>query len=764
MLSQMMISIFFIMNVGFCFAQISHIKESNGAVDFQPNIQPTLEILRVAGKITIDGELNDPGWNGAATASNFSETYPDEKAKPSVHTEVLVTYDDAHLYLAFKVEDDPSKIRTSMRDRDEMWSDDYVGILLDTYGDASWAYFLFANPLGIQGDSRFSSTGGEDDSFNIVYYSKGQITSSGYQVEMAIPFRSLRFPDRDEQNWRATFWITHPRDSRRTYSWAAIDRDEPCFLCQYGTLKGLKGIKSGKNIEFLPSVVSSQFGSLNDSENPTAGFNNEGLEGDLALGLKYNFTSNLTADLAFNPDFSQVEADVAQIDVNSTFALFFPERRPFYQEGSDLFRTFIRAVYTRSMNNPIVAAKLTGRFNRTSVAYMGAVDESTPIILPFEEQSAILSTDTRSTTNIFRFKQTFLEDSYVGALLTDRRLSGGGSGTVVGIDGTVRFLKNYRFEWQYVASHTEEPSDSTLSLEIEEQLGEQFQFNKDRHTGAFDGESFWGNALYASVERDARTWNFDVDYWQWSPTFRADNGFVTGNDRRQALVWTGLNFWPKSKFLDRISPNVNYGRIWNYNGVRKDEWVQSSINANLKAQTFLWISYVFSTERFADMDFSGIRRLMMNVNSNFSDPIRVGFFFARGRSIYRDFDDPQLGISTNFDIWATIKPTQRWIIQPSFNFSKLRPMGGGENFFSGYIFRTRLNYQFNRQLFFRLVVQYNDFSKKLEFDPLLTYRINAFTAFFIGSTLDYRSNFDQVSGYKLSSRQFFMKFQYLYQL
>lgn len=757
-------AIFIVCSFTFCLAQLKDPATSkNDEEEFQANFQPTLEIFQVAGPITIDGELNDPGWNGAAKATNFSETFPGEKTKPPIETEVLITYDDTHLYLAFIVEDEPGRIRASLRDRDEMWSDDYVGILLDTYGDASWAYFIFSNPLGIQGDSRFSSSGGEDDSFDVIYDSKGKITDHGYQVEMAIPFRNLRFPDRNEQTWRATFWITHPRDSRRTYSWAAIDRNEPCFLCQYGTLKGIRNVKSGKNIEFLPSIVSSQSGSLNDSGDPNSGFNNGKIDGDFSLGLKYNITSVLTADLTFNPDFSQVEADVAQIDVNTTFALFFPERRPFFQEGSDLFRTFVRTVYTRSINNPIGAGKITGRFNRTSIAYIGGVDENTPFILPFEEQSAILNTDLNSTSNILRIKQTFLEDSYFGVMLTDRRLDEGGSGTVVGTDGVVRFLKNYRFEWQFLASHTEEPSDSTLSVDIEDQLENQTTFNGGKHTVVYDGESFWGRAIYASIERDARKWNFDLEYWEWSPTFRADNGFVTSNDRRQAIFWTGYNFWLKTGLVDRMTPNFNLGRAWNFNEVRKDQWIQLSINANLKAQTFIWLSYIFSQERFANKDFSGIQRLMMNVNSNFSDPLRLGFFLSHGRSIFRDFDDPQLGNGTNVSAWGTIKPQQRLIIQPEFRFSQLSPLKGGEDFFSGYIFRTRLNYQFTRELFIRLVVQYNDFSQNIEIDPLLTYRVNAFTAFFIGSTHDYK-NFEETSGFTQSARQFFLKFQYLYQL
>jgi len=157
---------------------------------------------------------------------------------------VLVTYDDDNLYLAFIAHDDPSTIRAALRDRDEMWSDDYFGILLDTYGDASWAVYLFANPYGVQRDTRCAVTSGEDSSYDLLYYTEGKITDTGYVIEMRIPFASLRFPDAEEQEWRATFWRTRPRGSREQYTWAAISRDNSCFLCQYGTLTGIQGVKS----------------------------------------------------------------------------------------------------------------------------------------------------------------------------------------------------------------------------------------------------------------------------------------------------------------------------------------------------------------------------------------------------------------------------------------------------------------------------------------------------------------------------------------
>jgi len=248
---------------------------------FRPNIKPSLAITRAAGPIAIDGELGDPGWAGAARAMNFAEVSPRESVRPEVETEVWITYDAAILYVAFIAKDDPRSVRSSLTDRDAMYQDDYIGILLDTYGDASWAYHLFANPKGIQGDQRFSAGRGEDSRFDIIYTSDGKLTADGYVVEMAIPFASLRFPDRPVQIWRAIFWRNRPRSSEQEITWAVTRRGDPCNLCQYGTLTGIEGIKPGGALELIPAAVATQSGALDDDDDPASGFRNGKVDSDL---------------------------------------------------------------------------------------------------------------------------------------------------------------------------------------------------------------------------------------------------------------------------------------------------------------------------------------------------------------------------------------------------------------------------------------------------------------------------------------------------
>jgi hypothetical protein len=725
---------------------------------FNPQFHPTLEVRPLEGQIKIDGELNDTGWLNAARATGFSEITPDNLARPPVETEVLLAYDEKQLYLAFVAADsDPGAIRSSLCDRDEMYNDDYVGVMIDPYGDAALAFELISNPIGVQGDG-LQSLGTEDMSIDLVFYSAGRITERGYQVEMAIPFNSLRFPDKPSQVWRATFFRTHPRESRRQYSWAAIDLDDPCLLCQLGTLTGIHNVRPGGKTELLPSVIGFQSGALRDADDPNSGFENNDPDGEASLGVRYAITPSLTAEGSWNPDFSQVESDPAELDVNETFALFFPERRPFFQEGSDLFDTWYDLFYTRSINDPLFAARLTGRMSRTSFAYIVAHDEHSPVILPFEERSVVIRSLGKSTTNVVRFRQTFLENSYAGIMGTDRRLEGGGASTTFGADGVCTFFKKYRFEWQFLASCTEEPNDTALTEGINDLL-----FDNDKHTAAYDGEEFWGHAFYTSFERSAKHWSFDLDYWETSPTFRADNGFVTRNNSRQVCFDTYYDFYPTSPLLDQLEPGFEAGRIWNFDGLRKDEWLSPWLYLLFKGQTELRISYLYSRENYRGIKFDRMDRLELNLDSEFSDPLKLGFYMVVGPRIARNEDPPVMGNAFDFEASMDIKPIDRLLLEPEYQFSRLTRQDDGSEIFSGYILRSRLNYQFTRELFLRLVVQYDDFDKDLTVEPLVSYKLNPFTIFYLGSLHDYR-DYESPHDLKQTSRQFFLKFQYLFRI
>ncbi len=741
--------------------------------DFTPQFDPKLDIKPAAGKIIIDGFINDEGWQSAARATNFSEVSPGDQIKPPVQSEAWMTYDKENLYVALIAKDDPSTVRVSMRDRDNIFQDDYFGVMIDTYGDFAWGYEIFVNPLGIQGDLRMVNSGNEDMSFDIVFESKGMVTDSGYQVELAIPFSSLRFPDKKVQIWRVNFWRDHQRDVRRRYAWAAQDRNDPCFICQWGTVSGIKNIKPSSNIDFLPNIVAMQSSSREDPFDP---IDNQDPDADISLNARYGLTSNSSIELTYNPDFSQVESDVAQIDINTTFGLFFPERRPFFQEGSDLFDTYTNVAYTRSINDPQVAMKFTGQFNRTSVAYLLARDETSPVVIPLEERS-IQTLAGKSTSNILRMRQTFLRDSFFGIMITDRRMDNfsvdgnkqeGGSGTIYGVDGRLKFTQNLGIKWQILGSNIVESVAPDLIDTTEEDGYGQVYFDRDRKTVALDGEEFSGHSIYSNIGYNSRYYRFDIDYRESSPTFRADNGFFNRNGRRELFFIQNLGFQPNNDIIIEWGPGMHMGRVWNHDGKFRDEWINGWVNVKFRGETDIKVEYMKSRERFHDLLFDDISQFSMRVSNRYTDKINGGFNFGIGRRIYRG--TPEMADSKSYGFYLNIKPTQRLYIQPNFDFQKMNSRKDNAELFAGYILRTKFSYQFTREWFIRLVVQYNDFSERVDIEPLLTYKLNPFTVFYVGMTnrtQNYKpENYDTLvdSTWKTSSRQFFAKLQYLFRI
>ncbi len=468
---------------------------------FKPIFKPTLDIFRTGGKINIDGNLSDVGWQSAGRVENFVERNPGENTLPEAETRAFITFDEDKLYVAFICFDNVADLRATMCQRDQFYGDDATGLLIDTYGDATRAYEFYVNPYGVQKDALWSSVGGEDFGFDLIWESAAQITDSGYQVEIAIPFSSLRFPNKNIQSWKMDFWRNRPRESFKQYSWAAYDRNEQCWPCQWGTVSGIADARPGKGVEFLPALVANQSGLKSDFGDPESKFDNQDPDAELSLGGKYAVNSDITIEAAYNPDFSQIEADAAQIDVNTTIALFYPERRPFFQEGSDIFRTLFNSFYTRTVNDPKFAAKIAGRTARRSFALLVAEDENTPYIIPLDQSSLLLNTG-KSMVGVFRGAQTFGQNSRFGIMLSQRNFEGDGSASVGAFDYDISLTRNFRIDGQYILTYTGEPEKPSLTSNFA-----GMTIDRGTKTLALDGESYWGTAFISRLRRNARNWS-----------------------------------------------------------------------------------------------------------------------------------------------------------------------------------------------------------------------------------------------------------------
>ncbi len=748
--TQRKIQILLLLLISLVFSSLRAIADES----FQPVFKPTLTIEKAAGIIKIDGKLDDVGWENVRKATNFVERSPGDNTKPEVETEAFMTYDDSKLYVALVCHDNPAAIRATMCQRDQFSGDDAACFLVDTYGDAAWAYEFFVNPYGVQKDLLWSSVGGEDPGIDLIWESAALITDSGYQVEMAIPFASIRFPNQDVQTWRVEFWRNRPRESFKQYTWSANDRNEQCWPCQWGTVEGIKNVHPGKGIEILPSIVTYQSGSLKGPR-----FKNDNPDGELSVGGKYAITSDMTVEATINPDFSQIESDAAQIDVNTTYALMYPEKRPFFQEGSDIFRTMFNSFYTRTINDPQLAIKLTGRMGKNSVGFLSALDQNTPYIIPLPEGSVLINPG-KSFANILRGSRAFGNNSMIGFMINDRRLDGGGSGTIATFDYDFRLSKSYSTDGQFIASRTIEPVDTSLTSGLKGIL-----FDKGKHTAVFDGESFYGSAFITRLKRNARSWNFLIDYDQVSPSYRTEIGFDPVIDYRNLTVYQSYNIYPKNSIFVRITPQASIYRRWSFDRVKKIEENDIGIDGELKiAQVYFSVNFGQSNELWGGVQFDHLWGVNTDLSGWISNRLGCDLEYRQGVGIdrHRFIKENETNINTSL----FIKPVDRLTIEPDFSYFKSTQIGTGVKLYQVYITRTRIKFQANRQLSFRLVVQYDDFEQTWEVDPLLTYRVNSLSVLYIGSSYNYYNLIldpsDQ-SRWKMTSRQFFMKLQYLFQ-
>ncbi len=713
---------------------------------------PVLEINRVHYAIKIDGNLTELEWGKAKGTDYFLEIEPGENIIPPEKTKVKVAYDDQNLYVAFWAYAHPEDIRASFQGRDQAWMDDWVAIFLDTYGDANTGTMVGANPYGIQMDALNNGSGNDDPSFDLVYESKGTITDDGYQVEMAIPFSSLSFPDREVQEWKVGFYRSLPREKRSQIVWGGFDRTNPCFLCQMGTLKGIQGIKQRGNIEFLPAIVGSQISEL-DKNNI---LQKETALGQASLGVKYSLSSDQVAEFTINPDYSQVEADAEQVDVNTTFALFFPEKRPFFNAGNDLVDTWINAIYTRSINNPIASGRMINRGQQNSWYLLSAMDEDSPYIIPGEEQSFSLLGG-RSISNIFRFRRTLEEASHFGILATDRRMiDNDGSGSVVGFDTRYKFNKTYQMEFQTLFSKTQEPSDSLLV--------NNSTFG-DNNTFTFDGESFVGNAVELEFRRETEHWGLETGYDHKTPAFRAENGFISNNNNRRIYLESYWVYTP-DKMISKVVGGFHSGIESNFDGQIKTRYTSFFGNVMLPRQTRLAANITaIPYNYFKNTELTGLWKIRLRINSNYNKILSFGGSLGKSLEKVTFLDVPEKGNGTSFMFWTRLKISNRMQVGGHYETHRMTTLDKKEEYYSGYLTGIRMNYQYNRALSFRLLGQYNDFSRTFQLQPLVSYQPSPFTIFYIGSTSSQIADnlsIDSIRESQINDRQLFLKFQYLF--
>ena len=746
----------------------SNIKADTSQNSYHPNKNLSLKLIKIdSTNIVIDGGLNEPEWKKAAKLENFTEIDPGDNTKPEVNTEAYMFYDEDNLYIGFIChEKNMKKLRKTLCARDNIFTDDFVGIIVDTYNEGKQSYELFANPYGIQADLLRNADGNEDASYDAIWFSDGKIYDDKWTVEMKIPFKSIRFPDKISQEWNLHILRIRPRESRYQYSWLEINRDNPTLFTESGKITNINNIKGGKNLEILPYFLTSQQGSISDFNNADSPFNNEDIKGEFGVNIKYGITSNLTADVTYNPDFSQVESDAGVIQVNSPYAVFYNEKRPFFIEGANIFESQVSAIYTRMINNPIFAVKLSGKIGKYDFGYLSGYDKRTPFIIPFNETSDFIPTELRSLSNIFRIKRTLYGESYLGLVFTDREVNNPGTKVFdidgynrnIGVDGSLRFLDNYSVQFMFLKSITQEVNYPGYYNEG--------TFDDGKYTRALDGENFSGFETYFNINRSARYWNFNISYHDAAPTIRRDLGYQQINDYRTISTYQGYTIYFKDGFIERMEPAVSASVRYNYDGHFIEVYAMPRLWFRLKNQISFSVSYLgVNNEEYKGVYLMHANRFDFQLNFSSFQMLRGGLNLNIGKFIVRQ-DNPFVGWGYDFNIWNDFKPIENFVLTTNLEYYELSESYKDEKLYAGYILRATGLYQISKPLSVRLIGELNTFSSTFYLNPLISYKPNPFTIFYAGFTTQY-DQLVPVEGpakYIMSGRQFFLKLQYLFRI
>ncbi|MBM40924.1 MAG: hypothetical protein CL483_03235 [Acidobacteria bacterium] len=692
--------------------------------------RPTTTIGRTDAPPNIDGRLDDAVWKTATHLTEFIQITPLEGVPGTEESEVWLAYDSNHIYVAFYAHyTNTGDMRVNRADRDEIRGDDRFSVLFDPFLDQQRAYQFEVNGFGVQADSivnadgssgvssssvRPQQTGGVrrvgggrgsglsgsgqfgirgDASWNTLFTTAGQLVDDGWTAEMQIPFKSLRYPGGGSGTWG--FQITRIiRDISEAQTWSPISRGVQGQLTQFGRLEGLSGLSTSRNLEFLPEITGIRFGSLDTANGQ---FNDQSPDGDAGLSVKYGVTPNLTADITFNPDFSQIESDRPQIETNQRFDLFFPEQRPFFLEGQEIFGTptTTNLLNTRTIIDPRFGGKLTGKVGRTTIGILAADDEAGGLLgAPLDSQLG-----RTAQTFVGRARYDLYSESYLGAIATARQF-GDDFNRVAGVDGRFRLGRTHRLSFMAVGSSTQETEGGELA----------------------------GAVLEADYTRQGRNLGYGASYSSVGPEFRTATGFLPRLDYRQALGNISYRFWPESALIT-WGPTVEYLRLYDHEGILQDEQLQARASFSFQNNISLNGTVSQDLERFNEIDFRKTGYGFFGIWSQRLVSILGGMNWGDGVLFS---DNPFLGRSVTGNFQISARPTSRLRAELVGIFSQFVDPANDSEIFDVKIFRTRATYQFTSRMLMRHILEYNTASLTLGNNLLLTYRINAGTVAFLG--------------------------------
>jgi hypothetical protein len=758
----------------------------------------------------IDGQLNDVVWRNAALFGDFVQTNPGDNIAPTYPTEFMMGYDAKNLYMAFRVKQDRNTVRATVARRDNIFNDDYVLVHLDTFNDQRQAYLLFFSPLGIQADGTFSEERGEDYSLDIVMDSKGVLTEDGFTIEVAIPFKSLRYEAGKDKVWGLHINRRIKYNNNEYNSWMPTNRSINGWLNQAGHITGLEGIETTRQLEINPSVTLSETGRrtrFTFDNDPAGRFINEGVKGEFGATAKFSLTPTITLDFAYNPDFAQVEADAPVTTANQRFPIFFPEKRPFFLERIDIFQSGLNIVNTRAIVDPDVAVKLTGRRGRNTFGLLYASDNA-PGNYSKDERQGLLEcqrarlTDLSVVCGIERFVD---KNAHIGILRVKRDI---GSQHNLGLFATsYSFIERHNNTAGFDGRFRIDPKTVT-EFQVVGTTSRRNFYDADLDQTLYRTGNGFGYRAY--LERADR--NLYMNYLAIGRTsdYRADVGFTqrydsnylgsyiryeTDRDQKKAIIYKRV----------QNATNITY----DWSGRSQYEITDTSGMLALQRQTYVQLGFQFGYERVFEHEYGAKRKVnrpgaFFGTDSERSAPFKAiqwfiettpnkqlyAFFFMDHTWGLMEFDlgngpdfprvsraalldpnggfDPGPGNQLFIDASFRYQPTAALQTQLNYNKRRLHRHDTGLVAYDDNIYSSRTTYQFSRNTFARLRLDYSTLNKRFRPQLVVGWTPNPGTALYVGYNDDVSYNgYNPFTGQfepglQGNGRSFFIKASYLF--
>ncbi|MBE0368757.1 hypothetical protein PAUR_a2444 [Pseudoalteromonas aurantia 208] len=742
----------------------------------------------------IDGNLNEPVWKHAKKITINNVTWPYENEASPVETSVLVYENGTSLFLGFEASDsDPSMIRAFYRDRDRAWSDDLVGIKIDSFNNSRSAYQFFINPLGVQQDSIENElTNSESTSWDGIWDSAGQIHDTGYIVEVEIPLRVLNFDDSQTIKTMAMEFVRfYPRNERLRLSNMQITHANSCWICQMPKYAGFEQAKQGNNLAIIPSLVLSKSETREIDGADIEDWQNDN-NTEPGLDLKWAITPDMTLNATLNPDFSQVEADTGQLSINNSFSLFFPEKRAFFLDNSDYFSSYSNLIHTRNIAAPDYGVKFTSNKQGHTFAGFIANDEHLNVMVPGNLGSNVVTLEQESDNAAFRYRYDLDNTLSIGTTATLRQ-SGDYENKLISFDSKYQPTSSDTLKVQLFSSDTEysqafidelcdgEDGDCDTITAPPCQQFKDCDYNESV-LRTLNKQSTSGTGYLVNYEHNQKHWRVFSSYRNHGAGLRSDLGFMSQVDFNKFVAgleyrWYGAeqSWWNRARWYSD----------WDITHNDDGELLEKEIQSNFVIDGPLQSVIDFGVDH---RKRTGLRhdktQLSIDGNTDLFTENRV-WTYMEFKPISGVFAGLNLRTGNKVDL-ANNRIGQEYFARPTihvnlgkhfevrFRHTYENLKAEGDDVYTANLTDVRFTYQFNINSYLRFAIIRTDIDrntynyvdndidatyKGLSSQLLYSYKINPQTVFFAGYS-DNGYQDDDLETLTKDNKTFFAKFSY----